>query len=167
MRPNVDPFGSSMAWGTHDSIFMAFGRIGDLVISTELYRNASMRPNVDSFGLSMPWGTHTSIFMAFGGTVDFSYFYWTLSQRVYATKCGWHWIAHGLGHLRFDFHGVRWNRNFGKKTLVATERDVLTENWWYHRDQHVEYPLWGDYGEKCLRTSVQTGRLASWQTERL
>ena len=40
-----------------------------LVISTELYRNASMRPNVGGIGLPMAWGTYDSIFMVFGGIV--------------------------------------------------------------------------------------------------
>ena len=48
--------GLFIAWGTHDSIFMVFGGIGDLVISTELSRNASIRPNVGGIGLSIAWG---------------------------------------------------------------------------------------------------------------
>ena len=58
-----------MPRGTHDSIFMVFGGIGDLVISTELSRNASMRPNVGGIGMSIAWGTQGSIFMVFGNIV--------------------------------------------------------------------------------------------------
>ena len=72
MRPNVGGIRLSMTW--EDSIFMVFDGIGDLVIPTELSRNASMRPNVGCVGLSIAWSTHDSIFMVFGGIGDFSNF---------------------------------------------------------------------------------------------
>ena len=66
MRPKVNAIGLSMMWGTHDMIFMVFGKIGILDISTELPRNASMRPKLNAIGLFMMWGTHDSIFKVFG-----------------------------------------------------------------------------------------------------
>ena len=59
---------------------------------------------------------HSAIFTAVRGTVDLSYLYRTPSWRVCATKWGWHWIVHGLGHPRFYFHGVWWNRDFWSKS---------------------------------------------------
>jgi len=56
----------------------------------------------------------------------------------------WHWIVHGPGNPRFDFHGLRCNHDFRPKWLVAAERDGLTRFWWSHRDQQVKYPLYGD-----------------------
>ncbi len=66
MRPKVNAIGMSMMWGTHDMIFMVFGKIKILDISTELPRNASMRPKLNAIGLFMMWGTHDSIFKMFG-----------------------------------------------------------------------------------------------------
>ncbi len=43
-----------------------------------------------------------------------------------------------------------------QKVLVAAERDVLTQIWWYHRDQQGEYPLWGDC-EGIWRTFLSSG----------
>ena len=69
MRPKVNAIGLSMMRGTHDMIFMVFGKIGILHIFTELPRNASMRPKLNAIGLYMTWGTHDSIFMVFGNIV--------------------------------------------------------------------------------------------------